>query len=151
MEAVIAITLAAELPGNLFDGHAVLGELQDRGLGLFTPQIAFILHMADIVICHGGQGTLQTAIYCGTRVVDVAAQTEQFLNPYNIEPQGAGIRIPMRKWNARNIQKAVCRILEHPEFIRAARPLKQRMDSMDGASNSVRRIWEKIIEVRPSV
>jgi UDP:flavonoid glycosyltransferase YjiC (YdhE family) len=102
--------------------------------------------LADIVVCHGGQGTLQTAIYSGTPVVGVAAQAEQFLNLHNIESQGAGIRIPMKKWNARNIQNAVCKTIEDPEFTRAAKHLKQQMDSMDGARNSAEIIWKKIRE-----
>ena len=102
--------------------------------------------LADIVICHGGQGTLQTAIHSGTPLVGVAGQAEQFLNLYNIESQGAGIRIPMNKWNAKNIQKAVHKIIADREFNLAAMRLKERMDSMDGQKNSAEFIWNKIME-----
>jgi hypothetical protein len=39
---------AAELPRDLFDGHAVLGEFQDCGNGLLPPEIAFILQLFRI-------------------------------------------------------------------------------------------------------
>lgn len=107
--------------------------------------------LADIVICHGGQGTLQTAIHSGTPLVGVAGQAEQFLNLYNIESQGAGIRIPMNKWKAKNIQKAVHKIIADREFNLAAMRLKERMDSMDGQKNSAEVIWNMIIEEQESV
>lgn len=40
--------------------------------------------MADIAVIHGGQGTVQTAIYSGTPIIGVAAQQEQFINLSNI-------------------------------------------------------------------
>lgn len=101
--------------------------------------------LADIVICHGGQGTVQTALHSGTPLVGVATQAEQFLNLYNVESQGAGIRIPMNKWNAENIQKAVHKIVANREFNRAVIRLKGRMDSMDGVKNSAEVIWKKIV------
>jgi UDP:flavonoid glycosyltransferase YjiC (YdhE family) len=102
--------------------------------------------LADIVICHGGQGTLQTALHSGTPLVGVAAQAEQFLNLYNIESKGAGIRIPMNKWNAENIQKAVHKIITDKKYSEAAIRLKERMDKMDGERNSAEAIWKKIIQ-----
>ena len=106
--------------------------------------------LADIVICHGGQGTLQTALHSGTPLVGVALQAEQFLNLYNIESHGAGIRIPMSKWKAKNIQEAVHKIMTDREFSRAAIRLKERMESMDGRKNSAEVIWKKIVEERKS-
>lgn len=104
--------------------------------------------LADVVICHGGQGTIQTALHSGTPVVGVALQAEQFLNLYNIELHGAGISIPMRKWKAKNIQEAVHKIITCKEFTMAALRLKERMESMDGRKSSAEVIWKTIMEER---
>ncbi|MDI2091758.1 hypothetical protein [Commensalibacter oyaizuii] len=45
----------------------------------FIPALKVNL-MADVILCHGGQGTLQTAFYVGTSVVGVAMQQEQFID-----------------------------------------------------------------------
>lgn len=102
--------------------------------------------LADIVICHGGQGTLQTALHSGTPLVGVATQAEQFLNLYNVELQGAGIRIPVNDWNAQNIQMSVQKIIADRQFKISAMRLKKRMESMDGIKISAEIIWNKIRE-----
>ncbi|MDR0648696.1 MAG: hypothetical protein LBF92_05120 [Synergistaceae bacterium] len=96
-------------------------------------------------MCHGGQGTLQTALVAGTPVVGVAAQQEQFINLSNIESRGAGIRIPRRKWNARNIQKSVCRILENDSFKESALVLQSHIRATNGAKNAADAIWHTIL------
>jgi UDP:flavonoid glycosyltransferase YjiC (YdhE family) len=103
--------------------------------------------MADVVICHGGQGTVQTAIHSGTPLVGVAMQQEQFINLSNVAAKGAGIRISRAKWNAENIQKAVKKIIADEKYKKAMLHLKERIDSMDGEKNSAEAIWGKIEEL----
>jgi len=100
--------------------------------------------MADIVICHGGQGTVQTAIYSGTPLVGVAAQQEQFINLSNVAVRGAGIRVPFAKWNAKNIQKSVSKIIANKRYKEAMLKLRERINSMDGQKNAAQAIWKKI-------
>jgi UDP:flavonoid glycosyltransferase YjiC (YdhE family) len=49
--------------------------------------------LADVVVIHGGQGTVQTAIAAGKPIVGVALQIEQQTNLDNVMDQGAGIRV----------------------------------------------------------
>lgn len=102
--------------------------------------------LADIVICHGGQGTVQTAIHSGTPLVGVAAQQEQFINLSNVAARGAGIRIPLAKWNAKNIQKSITKIIADKKYKEAMLKLRERVVSMDGEKNAAELIWEKIKE-----
>ncbi|MFA7183657.1 MAG: nucleotide disphospho-sugar-binding domain-containing protein, partial [Victivallales bacterium] len=97
--------------------------------------------MADVVICHGGQGTVQTAMNSGTPLVGVAMQQEQFINLSNIAARGAGIRIPLAKWNSENIREAVNKIISDKAFKQAALKLQERMKKMDGEKNSAEIIW----------
>ncbi len=109
----------------------------------FIPALK-VNSLADITVSHGGQGTLQTAVYSATPIVGVAAQQEQFMNLSNLESYGAGIRIPQNKWNAKNIQQAVCRVLSDKKYLQAVFELKQYMATIDGARNASVAIWNTI-------
>lgn len=100
--------------------------------------------MADITVCHGGQGTVQTAIYSGTPIVGVAAQQEQFINLSNVEAHGAGIRISITKWNTDNIQKSASKILADKRYKESMLKLRERITKTDGAKNAAEVIWGKI-------
>jgi UDP:flavonoid glycosyltransferase YjiC (YdhE family) len=101
--------------------------------------------LVDIVICHGGQGTIQTAMHSGTPLVGVPTQTEQFLNLHNVESSGAGIHIPRKEWTAKNIQEAVVKLASDPSYFRAAERLRNRMGQFDGQKISADHIWRTII------
>lgn len=70
----------------------------------FVPAKA-ISKRVDLVICHGGQGTLQTAITSAIPLIGVAMQPEQKINLEHLEAFGSAIRIPMRKWNCKTLEK----------------------------------------------
>ena len=100
--------------------------------------------MADVTICHGGQGTVQTAIASGTPLVGIALQPEQQMNLDHVASYGAAIRVPLDKWNAANITKSVLKILADKNFKESAGRLKEHMNTMDGKKNSAEAIWKKI-------
>ena len=100
--------------------------------------------LADMVICHGGQGTVQTALASGTPLVGVAMQPEQFINLSNVALYGAAIRIPFNKWTAGNIREAVNKIVSNEKFKKAALRLRERINTMDGKKKSAEVIWKKI-------
>jgi UDP:flavonoid glycosyltransferase YjiC (YdhE family) len=104
--------------------------------------------MADVTVSHGGQGTVQTAIYSGTPIVGVAAQQEQFINLSNVESRGAGIRISRAKWNAKNIQRSVSKILSDKKYKESVLKLRDRILAMDGAKNAADVIWAKIKQIK---
>lgn len=109
----------------------------------FVPALK-VNSMADFVVSHGGQGTIQTAIYSGTPIVGVAAQQEQFINLSNIESFGAGIRIPYSKWKAHLIQKSIAELVVNKEYTKSMLKLKESLVSIDGVKNASLTIWQKI-------
>ena len=102
--------------------------------------------MADAVICHGGQGTVQTALASGTPLVGVAMQQEQFINLCNVAAYGAAVRVSLSRWNAKNIRKAMSKVLSDSQFKQAALRLKERVSAMDGQKKSAEIIWQFITE-----
>lgn len=101
--------------------------------------------LADIVISHGGQGTVQTAIASGTPIVGFAMQPEQQINLDNVAIRGAGIRIPKHRWNSNNIQSAIKNITKETSYKENMETLKKVLESTDGKKNSALAIWEYIL------
>jgi hypothetical protein len=98
--------------------------------------------LADVVVSHGGQGTVQTALTCGTPIVGVAMQLEQQVNLDNVRVKGAGIRIPSHRWTASNIQAAVRNVLADRRYLENARRLQQSVRRANGKKSSAEAIWQ---------
>lgn len=111
----------------------------------FVPA-KLVNELSDIVISHGGQGTLQTAMASGTPVIGFAMQPEQQINLDHIVEFGAGIRIPMTRWNEKNIKSAVNKITADPSFKCNAEILAESMASENGKLNAAVAIWSFIQE-----
>jgi UDP:flavonoid glycosyltransferase YjiC (YdhE family) len=137
-----AVILSPHCP--LEEARAILGDREGVYITDEFVPAQKVNAMADIVICHGGQGTVQTAIHSGTPLVGVAAQQEQFINLSNVVARGAGIRIPCAKWNAENIQKSVSKIINDKKYKKTMAQLKERVNSMDGQKNAAEAIWKQI-------
>lgn len=100
--------------------------------------------LADLVVSHGGQGTVQTALSCGTPIVGVAMQPEQQINLDHAVRNGACIRIPMPRWREKPIRKAILKIAGDAAYRRSAEALAARMEPLDGRAESARVIWNFI-------
>jgi UDP:flavonoid glycosyltransferase YjiC (YdhE family) len=82
--------------------------------------------MADIAVIHGGHGTIQTAVWAGTPVVNIDG----------IAKSGMAIRIPIYSITPKNILKAV-RKISRDNYKRNASILKDIVRSVDGVKKSV--------------
>jgi len=98
----------------------------------------------DLVICHGGQGTLQTAITSGTPLVGVATQPEQKINLEHLEKFGMAIRIPKWKWKSKNIRNAVVKIISNEKFHKKALELKEISEQLNTKEIIANEIWTEI-------
>jgi len=92
--------------------------------------------MVDVVVGHGGQGTVQTALSRGTPIVGVGMQWEQQYNLDNVARRGAGIRVPKRRWKAREIREAIDRVLGNESYAIAARELKEEIEASNGSERA---------------
>lgn len=106
----------------------------------FVPA-PIVNRMADIVVSHGGQGTIQTAISSGTPVVGVAMQPEQQINLENLVEHGAGIRIQKHRWNAKAINLSIKKVLLNKAYKENMLLLQHQIDSIDGGKNSAIAVW----------
>jgi len=77
----------------------------------------------DLVICHGGHGTLVRALASGCPVVACPAIGDMNENAARLDWAGAGVRVPRRFLSPRVLRLAVERALNEPAIARRAREL----------------------------
>jgi UDP:flavonoid glycosyltransferase YjiC (YdhE family) len=104
--------------------------------------------LADVIITHGGQGTVQCALAAGKPLVGVALQVEQQTNLDNAMNAGAGIRIQKQHWKAKYIRSTVLRVLKDPTYAEKARGLAKTLNAMDGATTAAEVMWKFILTER---
>jgi UDP:flavonoid glycosyltransferase YjiC (YdhE family) len=104
--------------------------------------------LADVIVTHGGQGTVQTAIAAGKPIVGVALQIEQQTNLDNIMDRKAGIRIQRHGWKAMHIRNAVNTILGDPQYAANAETLGRMIRNMDGAKRAAEEMWKFVLRAQ---
>ena len=105
-----------------------------------------INRQVDAVICHGGQGTLQTAITSATPIIGVATQPEQKVNLEHIEQFGSAIRISSRDWNHRRIGKELNRLFSnYMTFKMKAELLKTEYEAMNPEKTIGEYVWKQLV------
>jgi UDP:flavonoid glycosyltransferase YjiC (YdhE family) len=100
-----------------------------------APQVN---ELADIAVIHGGQGTIQTALWAGTPIAGVALQFEQQCNLEMVARSGAGIRLPLRGLSPEKILAGIERVARQPSYRQNAQRLKGLIRSANGADNAAR-------------
>ena len=107
----------------------------------FVPALEINKHV-DVVVCHGGQGTLQTAIMSQTPLVGIATQPEQKINLDNLQNFGSAVRIPQHRWDAPYIARCVMEVGRQPSFRRQARSLYAEALKTTPRTTIARHLWQ---------
>ena len=109
---------------------ANLDALRGRaGAFLFAP-VASVLPRCRVAVVSGAIGTLAAALSAGVPVVVVPQLFDQVWHAGRVEQLGVGIGV----WRARDVAKAVARIIADPGYTGRARALAARMAGEDGAT-----------------
>ena len=69
------------------------------------------MHACDLVVCHGGHGTVMRALSCGCAVVACPAAGDMNENAARVDWAGVGVRLPGRFCTAAGVRLAVQRAL----------------------------------------
>jgi len=92
----------------------------------------------DLVVCHGGHGTMARALASGCAVVIVPSAGDMNENAARVEWAGVGVRLPRRLVGARGLALAVGRALARPHLRTGARGLQAWAARHDGAARAAR-------------
>jgi UDP:flavonoid glycosyltransferase YjiC (YdhE family) len=90
----------------------------------------------DVVVCHGGHGTVARALASGCVVVAVPAAGDMNENAARIDWAGVGVRVPRRLCNPSAIRLAVERALGSPALRARAGDLAQWSSEHDAAARA---------------
>lgn len=95
-----------------------------------------VMPIADVIVCHGGHGTLMRALTSGTVPVVIPSSGDQFENAARLRWAGVGVAVPARFMSRRTIAAAVEKVLRHPEMTERARQLSAWAADNDGAARA---------------
>jgi UDP:flavonoid glycosyltransferase YjiC (YdhE family) len=90
----------------------------------------------DVVVCHGGHGTVARALASGCVVVAVPAAGDMNENAARIDWAGVGVRVPRRLCTPRAVRLAVDRALATPSLRSRARELAEWSRTHDAATRA---------------
>lgn len=94
------------------------------------------MDQADIVVCHGGHGTVARALASGCAVVACPAAGDMGENAARADWAGVGVRLPWRLLSPAALRLAVRRALEDPAIAARARELRRWAERHDGAERA---------------
>ena len=99
------------------------------GNAVLVPWLSYSQTMpaCDLVVAHGGHGTLMRALACGCPVVLSPAGGDMAENAARVDWAGLGVRLPRRLCTPRGVRLAVRRALRRPD-IGPARAARRRLD-----------------------
>ena len=90
----------------------------------------------DLVVCHGGHGTLVRALASGCPVVACPATGDMNENAARVDWAGAGVRVPRRFLSPRVLRLAVERALSDPAIAGRARELGDWAQANDAGARA---------------
>jgi UDP:flavonoid glycosyltransferase YjiC (YdhE family) len=98
--------------------HRPIERLDVPGNAVLEPWLSYsqLMPLADLVICHGGHGTVARALDVGTPVLCCPAVGDMAENGMRVQWSGAGLSLPRRLLGPKSLRTAVRRILGDPRF-----------------------------------
>jgi MGT family glycosyltransferase len=97
----------------------------------FAPGLE-IMKRSDVVLNHGGNGTIYQAIAAGIPIIGIPAHVDQERNLQRVEDLGFGLKLRERTCNGQKILDAVNEVVRNPTYRRAARELQGAVQKYDG-------------------
>jgi UDP:flavonoid glycosyltransferase YjiC (YdhE family) len=88
---------------------------------------------ADVVICHGGHGTVARSLAAGTPLLVCPSGGDMGENAARVAWSGAGLSVPRRLMSRRSIRLATRRLLSEERFRARAREIAAWSEAQDGA------------------
>ena len=109
---------------------------------MLVPWLSYARTMpgCDLVVTHGGHGTLVRALSCGCPVVVCPAGGDMAENAARADWAGVGVRVPPRLVGPRALRLAVGRALARPAMRARARAVAAWMAAHGGAAAAAREL-----------
>jgi UDP:flavonoid glycosyltransferase YjiC (YdhE family) len=97
----------------------------------YVPQTLVLQH-CDVIISHGGSGTVLAALAGGVPQLCLPQGADQFLNAAAIADAGAGLTIAPAEVDGAAIRRDTGRLLDDPQFRQRAGQIAEEIAAMPG-------------------
>jgi UDP-N-acetylglucosamine:LPS N-acetylglucosamine transferase len=139
------------VPACLHDSHLVNESLSSATNNKdilivkgFVP-VRPILPMVDVLICHGGQLSVQCGLAAGLPIIGVPSQADQCLNLQNIEECNAGVCILPLDWKEKRIREALHCVGNEPSYKTEALKMQHEFFRDGGGAEQVASlVWDTL-------
>jgi UDP:flavonoid glycosyltransferase YjiC (YdhE family) len=101
-----------------------------------------VMPAADVVICHGGHGTVARALAAGAPLLVCPFVGDMAENAARVAWSGAGLSVPRRLLSQRAVRLAVRRLLGEERFGTRAKEIAASSETQDSASAAANLIEE---------
>jgi len=91
-----------------------------------------LMEKSDVVVNHGGNGTVYQAITAGTPIVGIPYHIDQEINLQRVEDLGFGCMIPEDDCSARTLMSVLQRLMNQPSYAESARRLQSTLTQNGG-------------------
>jgi UDP:flavonoid glycosyltransferase YjiC (YdhE family) len=111
----------------------------DDGRALVVRWLAqdALLDRVDVVLCHGGAGTIAAPLVHGVPLVVVPRGADQFANAARVAALGAGIALPPEQQDVDGMATALATVLDDPSYRASARAVADATARLPGLDVAV--------------
>jgi MGT family glycosyltransferase len=112
-----------------------LAEIPNPPSNVFIAKYApgdALMAVSDVVVSHGGNGTVYQALSCGVPVIGFPTMFDQEINMRQVVSLGIGMQMSNKKYSGPALEAAVQKILGETRYRERARQLAARISRMDG-------------------
>jgi MGT family glycosyltransferase len=112
-----------------------LAEIPNPPSNVFIAKYApgdALMAVSDVVVSHGGNGTVYQALSCGVPVIGFPTMFDQEINMRQVEALGIGIQMSNKEYSGPALDKAVRKVLNETRYRERCRQLAARISRMDG-------------------
>nr|WP_319393001.1 glycosyltransferase [uncultured Desulfobacter sp.] len=109
-------------------------ESSTKGVNIFEEKFlpgSEAAKRSDIVICSGGTATTYQALACGTPVIGIPLNADQYLSMQAIADEGAGIMLRSGKLTSSMVKTAIQKILKTESFKKSCLTIMAEMESFN--------------------
>jgi len=125
-----------------YNGRAPSPPVAVPGNAVLVPWLSYSRTMpaCDLVVAHGGHGTLMRALACGCPVVLSPAGGDMAENAARVDRAGLGVRLPRRLCTPRGVRLAVRRALRRRDIAPRVRRVAAWVAAHDGRARAAAEI-----------
>lgn len=110
-------------------------DLKGAPKNLFIEEFAdgdALMAASDLVVSHGGNGTVYQALASGVPIVGFPTMFDQEMNMQRVVALGCGVRLHRQRDNAERLRQAVEQVLGDEQYRRACDRMQRRIAYLDG-------------------